>query len=449
MSRERAIREAQRFASQAVMPFLGGHGAFLINREDCEHRVKYHGSHTASVDEIQAAVTERLSAEQRISLYAHMPICRYRCRFCHYPVVVEANPDRSPAKISDFVGRLIDEASILGTYFPSLPEKEVSSLYLGGGTPMLMSEHGLRILIGDLPQQFGITDQTEISIEGTPETYTPEKIILLRELGINRVSVGVQTTNDAILALQNRHHTTDQSEDTVRQLVQAGVPEVNVDLIYGFPGQSFEQFYDDLRWTVRLNPSAITIYRLRVHRDDEMKTATAVEFARSPEIFPGLESLYGMQYLAKQVLTEAGYVEGPSGWFTRSGSSPQVYRDRWTDQIPLFGLGWNTYSYSSRYEFYNLKDVGEHRKAVQEQRLPIQGGAIYDETEQALRWIFFQLKSRFAVSLADCEARFGEEVPNPIVNLLLQLQQEGLATTRQEGWYLTELGQVLVEEIIK
>ncbi len=449
MSRERAIQEAQRFASQVVMPFLGGHGAFLINRADCEHRVKYHGSHAASVEEIQAAVAERLSAEQRISLYAHMPICKYRCRFCHYPVVVEANRDRSAAKVSNFVGRLIDEASILGAHFPILPEKEVSSLYLGGGTPMLMSEHDLCMLIAQLSQQFGITNQTEISIEGTPETYTPEKITLLRELGITRVSVGVQTTNDGILALQNRHHTTVQSEDAVKRLVQADIPHVNVDLIYGFPGQSFEQFYDDLQWAIHLNPSAITIYRLRVHRDDEMKTATAIEFARSPEIFPGLESLYGMQYLAKQVLTEAGYVEGPSGWFTLSGSSPQVYHDRWTDQIPLFGLGWHTYSYSSTYEFYNLKEMGAHRRAIQEQRLPIQGGAIYDETEQALRWVFFQLKSRFGVSLANSEARFGEEVPNPIVNLLLQLQQAGLATTSQEGWHLTELGQMLVEEIIK
>jgi len=446
LNKQETIWQAWDFVNQHIARVIAQDAHLRVSFPEFTHKVKHKGSQDTPLEELLPHITTSLAQQKSITVYAHMEYCQHRCLYCHYPVIDGA----TPAFVGQSIDLLIQEikSARKTLSFSQLP---VSSLYIGGGTPTEASGEQLARLLGTLQENLDLSKVPEISIEGTPETYTEEKIRSLCDLGINRVSVGIQTLNPRLLREINRRHTPEQALQAITNLLQAGFTQVNADLIYGFPGQLISDFWDDLQAAIARNPTSITLYRLRLERNDELNTVLRRWFEDDPSPFPEPITLYTMQYVARQLLEAHGYHEGPSGWFSRLPQPIAVYQDRWVEQKTLVAFGWHVYAYARTYECHNHKKIGDYRAAVRAGILPMERGSIYTLEEQMERYIFFQFKSLFKIRFEGFRSVFGISLLDQPewVARFSHLVDFGLATLTNEEVALTPAGMVLVEEIIR
>jgi coproporphyrinogen III oxidase-like Fe-S oxidoreductase len=441
------ISESREFVSQVIDPILDVEPKLRVSPDQYSHTVKFLGSHRVPDDEMITMIRQVMAGAGEMSMYAHLPVCRYRCTFCHYPVVV----GRDPREPHSYVEMILRESEIFRRAVPEARDNRVTSLYFGGGTPTLIEDDDVFRLMDHYRSYYKLTDSAEITFEGTPETLTERKIDTLLEAGVNRVSVGVQTFSDPLLALCRRDHTGEQAVLAVQRLLAARSPKVNVDLIYGLPGQKIEMFAEDVERVASMRPTSVTIYRLRIGRDDEMqRTGMSQLYKIVPVQFPSFEDVLAMQITGRRILENHGYVERPSGWFSLPGYSEQVYEDRWFYQKPLVAFGWWTYSYSKEYEYRNYASRKEYGESVARGKLPIDFGTSFCDRERQRRFLTFGLKSSFAVDLSSLEQLFAApQLPRgDLKQPLDHLMRHGLAVQHKNLLTLTEAGKVLIEEII-
>jgi coproporphyrinogen III oxidase-like Fe-S oxidoreductase len=446
LSVEKIIAESQDFVQQTLVPILAAEPRLRVDPVDYSHAVKFLGAHRTTPEAMVTMIRETLAASKEVTLYAHMPVCRYRCSFCHYPVVVgEHSVDPKT-----YVDYLILESEIFRKAIPEIRDKVISSLYLGGGTPTLMDDGDIYRLVQYFRSNYHLTDNSEITIEGTPETLTRTKIDALVRAGINRVNIGVQILDDTLLSDYRRQHTTEQAILAVGDLTAIKALKVNVDLIYGLPGQSATKFAEDVQRVAEHRPASITLYRLRLQRGDEFTNTGMLRlYQERPELFPSLEQTLSMQIVGRKILETYGYIERPAGWFSLLGNT-KVYDDRWFRQIPLIAFGWWTYSYSRKYEYRNQRNLNTYRESIDEGRLPIEICSIFDEIEQYRRFIQFRLKASYAIHTkalrqAVTRSSAADEYFSDLSDRLVDL---GLANKLPKVLVLTPAGKVLVEEIL-
>lgn len=195
-----------------------------------------------SEDLLREAIKEN---NDKASVYASINVCPYRCEFCRYNIRTADDSENLPQKVEESLENLIKEMDMTKEHL-SLDEKiKASSIYVGGGTPTLMSDEQMEKLFENLQKNYDINSQTEITMECTPDTMNIDKLSIMRKLGINRISMGVQRLDDEWLSKMGRGH---NSEDVLKslQLFKNENIRFNIDLIYGFEGQSIESFTNEV-----------------------------------------------------------------------------------------------------------------------------------------------------------------------------------------------------------
>lgn len=429
---------ARRFVAEYVQPVIERDRHLCVRPTDYGFRVKESHGQPATAEEGLKDLADE-ATQHGLTLYLHYPYCAYHCTFCHYAVKVA---DVSQRAIAQPVATLQREIAARLAVSPALGQAAVSSIYIGGGTPALMAGDELADLLGTVWERFAVQPDVEVTIEGTPQSFTPDKISLLRDQGVTRTNLGIQVLDDAYLAGMNRRHTAVEALAALERLLTAGFPHVNVDLIYGFPDITAEKFVADVKTVLQRRPTSVTTYRLRLERADEGRTSLYGLYQRQPERFPTPAETYSMQVAARMLLTDAGYVEGPIGWYTLPGAYPLVYRDRWQQQRALAGFGWRAYSYSQCGELHNLARLADYTAAVRANRLPITSAVRYSASERARRCINFQLKASGKIAV-------GLPLSHPTIQTYLQgLVEQQLLQEQGGNLTLTPAGIVLLEEII-
>lgn len=230
-----------------------------------------------------------------VALYAHIPFCSQRCTYCDFNTYSGLNK-LMPA----YVEALCREIALRSRHGGRLA---VSTLYLGGGTPSLLPLDLLGALFGVVRAEFDVAVDPEITIEANPETVTPSHLEGLRALGINRLSLGVQSTCDEELQMLGRRHTWDDVVKAVKSARGVGFQNISLDLMYGLPGQAVRQWEKTLRAILELRPEHLSLYGLTL----EEGTPLAEQVARN--MLPGLdeERAAVMYELSEEVLAEAGF----------------------------------------------------------------------------------------------------------------------------------------------
>ncbi|MCK4379348.1 MAG: radical SAM family heme chaperone HemW, partial [Deltaproteobacteria bacterium] len=190
------------------------------------------------------------------SLYLHIPFCLSRCRYCaFYSTVVTSVPE------DIYLRALLNQ---LNARVTDWHERQLKTIYMGGGTPSLLSPSFYAKFLNRLSSYFHFLPGTEISIEANPATLSEEKIRGYQSLGINRFSLGVQTFADWGLKLLGRHHSSADVVDTVKMMNRCGVKNLSIDLIYAYPGQTLAGLRNDLESAIRLEPAHISAYCLSI-----------------------------------------------------------------------------------------------------------------------------------------------------------------------------------------
>ena len=197
-------------------------------------------------------------SEGMSSLYIHIPFCVSKCPYCSF-----VSSPGMEGLYQRYVAALLREAEGLGREASVLP---LSTLFLGGGTPTILTGEEVAGIVTGCTELFGYTDEAEISIEANPKTIDLAKLTLLRRSGINRLSIGVQSLQDTELQLLGRPHSADDAITAVRLARAAGFDNISLDLMYGIPGQDHKSWQQSLEQDLSLKPDHLSLYELTVEQ---------------------------------------------------------------------------------------------------------------------------------------------------------------------------------------
>jgi len=373
-----------------------------------------------------------LSGFEDMCLYVHVPFCETRCSFCEYTVVAKDERDETTV----YVDALIRELELYDEAL-ALSGRRFHGLDIGGGTPAYLPLHDIERILAAIRARCSLTPESDISIETTPKLAAadPAKIAGYRGLGIDRISMGIQVIQPDLLRVLNRaqngveHHY--RAVDNIRA---GGFDRLNLDLMYGFAGQSLDSWRATLAHAIALEPEYITLYRMRYKLTRISHQADAVTLA----------AVRPMATLAKQMLAAAGYHANP-GKTTYSkvpgdvGTSSYLAR-RVQTGIPYLGLGLGAQTFTHTTIAYNdgaaAKNLGPYLASVARDRLPIQD--LYDLPLRhmmgkmcAVSFYFGEIQrapfeDKFGVAL---ERVFADEIEFLTARRLMVLGDEALSLT--------------------
>ncbi len=303
-----------------------------------------------------------------ICLYAHIPFCEVRCSYCEYTVVGR----HELSQASEYMGRLNRELSLYRDLLDT-GRRTLHGFDIGGGTPSFVEAEFIAELVENVRAGFRFAPGVGISIETTPKiaAAAPEKIAAYRRAGIERISMGIQVIQPDLLRVLNRDgNGVEHHHRAVENIRRAGFHSFNVDLMYGFAGQSLESWRATLDHAIRLDPEAITLYRMRYKLTRISDQASKVT----------LDAVRPQAALAKKILADAGYIANPGkNTYSRipgdTGASSYITR-RVVDGMPYLGIGLGAQTFTHTTICYNDgaagKNLAPYHRSVDAARLPIQ-----------------------------------------------------------------------------
>jgi oxygen-independent coproporphyrinogen-3 oxidase len=371
---------------------------------------------------------------KELGLYVHIPFCKKRCLYCEYAVLSgkEANLKE------EYVSLLIKEIKKYEELFKENPKTAIG-LDLGGGTPSIVSVDSIDRIVNTILNGYNLADNFSISIETTPQIANDfEKINAIRKLGIERISMGMQTINPKLLEhvgrIDNSIEILKKARDNIKE---AGFERFNIDLMYGFADQSIESFASTVQFAIQLNPEYITLYRNRYK-------GTRLEKEASKVTLEQVNSLYDTAY---NLLIQNGFDANiGKNTFSRIKGDPGTsayLTKRVIEGIPYLGIGLGAQSLASKSLYYNQgaasKKLIKYRKLIQENHFPIQDLYVLPIEEIMAKVIcvsfYFgyinkeKFREKFKIGL---EEQFGNEVDFLLKNNLME-NKGALFTLTKKG----------------
>lgn len=346
------------------------------------------------------------------SVYVHVPFCVKKCDYCaFYSVPLQKS------KVKAYLDSLRAEISLRQTE----ATKGVSTLFIGGGTPTALEEEELDVFLKLLTQGFDFKSSVEQTIEGNPGTLTPEKLYILRKHGINRISLGAQSFEDSLLHQIGRIHTAAEIRDGVRLVREAGFSNLNLDLMFGLPGQTLAHWQRTLEEVLRFKPEHLSVYGLML----EEGTPLALNRSRI-ESLPDDDAQAEMYALAKEVLGREGYRHYETSNFSLPGYECQHNLGYWRGKEYL-GLGPGAVSYIDKRRWKNSEDLAlyEERLAAGEQPVDPQEDELLTLQELRSERIILGLRLSEGINLETFKKEFGQDIKDIYPSVLERYLKAG------------------------
>ena len=298
-------------------------------------------------------------------LYVHIPFCKSRCIYCGFYSTVGLDLRQQ------YVEALCKEMEMENEKRKE-KNKKLKTIYLGGGTPSQLTTEQLRQLFYNIYKVYG-RDAEEITIEMNPDDVTETYAEALPELGINRVSMGAQTFDNARLKFLHRRHRAEQVEQAVKRLRKAGIQNISIDLMYGFPDETLEDWKQDIKKALTLNVEHISAYCLMIE-DETPLARLGIEPCDE-------ETECTMYYTLIDCLEAAGYEHYEISNFARQGYRSRHNSSYWHD-VPYIGLGAAAHSYDGACRSWNVADIRQYIAAIERGERP----AEYETLDEDMRY---------------------------------------------------------------
>ncbi|NLW56863.1 MAG: radical SAM family heme chaperone HemW [Firmicutes bacterium] len=297
-----------------------------------------------------------------LALYIHIPFCQRKCLYCDFTSF--------PGQREQFAAYLRALTQEIEQRLPS--GLTITSLYIGGGTPTILPTEALTNLLATVKSKAWVLPEAEVTVEANPSSVTETELALLREAGVNRLSLGAQSGQDRFLQTLGRGHTTRQVETTLAAARNAGFTNINLDLIFGLPGESVDDWRETLQWATALRPEHLSCYGLQV----EAGTPLAQRLEAGELNLPGEEETSAMFLLNTEFLPEAGYQQYEISNFARRPTAEGGdYRSRhnltYWRYADYLGLGLAAYSGMAGRRWVNYADLEQYIDALRCGRLPV------------------------------------------------------------------------------
>jgi oxygen-independent coproporphyrinogen-3 oxidase len=359
-----------------------------------------------------------------LGLYLHIPFCRKRCKFCYFRVLT----DRNAREVERYLAALEREVEIYSRK-PAVSSRPLRFAYFGGGTPSFLSEKQLRALVARLRDSVSWDAAEEVTFECEPGTLTEAKLEAIHEIGTTRLSLGVENFNDAILEENGRAH---RSPEVYRAYAWArgvGFQQINIDLIAGMVGETWDNWRDSVARVVDLAPESVTIYPLELPFNAVYASGLR---SGSLQVADWSTKREWVDFAFRE-LEAAGYRVSSAYTLVRDPAARFVYRDALWHGADMIGTGVASFSHLGGVHFQNLDGEMPYIEALEAGRLPLARALRMTEHQRLIRELVLQLKLG-RVDPGYFRRKFGVEILREFEAAFDELRRDGyLAAGRGEG----------------
>lgn len=363
---------------------------------------------------------------ETLELYVHIPFCVKKCSYCDFL----SFPQGEEVK-RKYVDKLLEEIRLVSGGYG---ERRVSSVFVGGGTPSVLPGAWIEEIFAYLRKYFNIEETAEISLEANPGTISEEKLGAYRRAGINRLSLGLQSSSDRELKALGRIHTYGEFLESFRLARAAGFRNINVDLMCALPGQTVEGFMKTLEKTADLNPEHISAYSLIVEEGTPFYEIYGE--GRGTGLLPDEEEERQMYHKTREFLSSRGYERYEISNYAKKGRECRHNVGYWTG-VPYLGLGLGASSYVNGRRFRNESDLEKYLNETPGKRLEEE---ILTPEDMQEEFFFVGLRMVQGVSLKQFEETFGVTAEEVYPGLMERFVREGAALLEEGRFKLTEYG---------
>jgi oxygen-independent coproporphyrinogen III oxidase len=377
-------------------------------------------------------------------IYIHIPFCARKCLYCDFYSVTDLSLQDA------FIKAIEREIAATKSRLP------FDSLYIGGGTPSILTARQIGRIIEGIYRQFNLEESAEITLEVNPGTVTRESLKAFRESGVTRLNIGIQSFQDNFLRWLGRLHSALEAKEAIRWARAAGFDQIGMDLIYGIPGQSRQTWIADLYQAISLDPEHLSCYMLTCEPDtplDQMRQSR--EFKAMPD-----EEVCGLFAATVAELAENGYPLYEISNFARKDSDhADINRSRhnqkyWTGTAYL-GFGPAAHSFLCPDRYRNHRDIGTYLADIESGRLPVAETETLTLEQQLMEIVFLGLRTVEGISIRRFEERSGrpfnvlfqEILTDPELKAFFSLTPERCALTFQGMIFLDSIAAMFVDRI--
>ncbi len=373
-------------------------------------------------------------ATDNIGLYVHIPFCLKKCNYCDFCSFSNLSIDER----TQYIKRLLNE--IEG--YKRKPKISLNSIFFGGGTPSLLAEKDFSLIADKIGEIFEISDDTEFTVEVNPKTVTEDKLLNFKKNGVNRISIGMQSIHENELKKLGRVYSFEDFRGCYNMVINAGITNTSVDVMYGIPEQTLDSFRETLSKVIELSPQHISVYGLILEEGTPF-----FENVNSLNL-PTEDEECDMYYLASQMLRNAGYSHYEISNYAQNGYEARHNLKYWHNK-EYIGVGISAYSNFEGYLYGNTKDFNSY---IKESGISSEHFELITEKDSMFEYAMLNLRLKNGFSLIEYRNRFGidfcfgkeDKISSYIEGGFLKIENERIFLT-EKGFYVsnTILSQII------
>jgi oxygen-independent coproporphyrinogen-3 oxidase len=373
-----------------------------------------------------------MNSEKLPGLYIHIPFCFSKCDYCDFYSLT------SISAVPDFLKALSKEMEMYPNQFSPF-----DTVYIGGGTPSLLSPQQLENILTSVRENFDLILDTEITVETNPADLDRCLLESMRETGINRINIGVQSFDEKVLSLLGRRHSVKQAISAIEASRKAGFQNIGLDLIYGVPEQDMNSWLDTLKQAVAFSPEHLSCYQLTLGT----KTPLGIRCKAGEFCMPGEESQYDFFIKTSEFLEDAGHVHYEVSNFARGTKYVSRHNQKYWDHSPYLGLGPSAHSFRDNQRWWNHRSVDQYITSINAGNLPVEETETLTMEQLRLEALYLGLRTRNGVSLHDFKNRYQYDLLAEKKEMLDKLREEGLVSIRDGRLYPTQTGLAVADSL--
>ena len=373
---------------------------------------------------------------ETISLYIHIPLCVKKCAYCDF-----ASFSGRMGQRDRYVQAVCREIRAQAAFFG---RRAVATIFFGGGTPTLLAGGQVQEIMDTVRACFDILPDAEISMEGNPGTLMMENLRAYRVAGVNRLSLGVQSMDDALLAAIGRIHTAEEAEAAVCMAREAGFENLNLDLMYGLPGQTAEQWKDTLQKAIALAPDHLSCYSLILEEGTELYDSVQ-EGTCAP--LPDEDEMERMDALTSRLLREAGYAQYEVSNYAKPGRQCRHNIVYW-ECLPYLGVGLGAHSDMDGGRFYNPESWEGYLSMAESGGRPRQAEGNNSLEERMFERMMMGLRQTRGVDKARFARDFGKDIAEVWPKTIEEMTGRNLMDSNKERIFLTQRGMQVMNGVL-
>ncbi|MFN8006396.1 MAG: coproporphyrinogen-III oxidase family protein [Terriglobia bacterium] len=392
--------------------------------------------------EVSQALGTSPSPDIPLGIYLHIPFCRKRCHFCYFKVYT----DMRESEIQHYLDAVLAELRLYSQK-PFIAGRKPDFVYFGGGTPSYLSSRQLSRLTDEMKTLLPWDQAREVTFECEPGTLTEAKLKVIKDLGVTRLSLGIENFDEGILKTNGRAHGAREIDRAYAFARSLGFPQVNIDLIAGMVGETTENWQDCVRRTIALEPDSVTIYQMEI----PYNTTISKEMRAHGETIAPVASWQTKRDWVAYAFArfeEAGYTVTSAYTAVKNSTlSRFVYRDQLWHGADLLGLGVASFSYLAGIHFQNEHEFNSYLGRLQKGELPIYRALRPTEEERLIREFILQMKLGH-VEPSYFQKKFGVDIRQRFAIPLSSLQDQKVLLQTPQGIELNRAGLLQVDRLL-